>query len=490
MRKLRARVLAPRGRMWAGQWRECAAVLPSWLLAVLVLVPRVLLAADAPAVVGPSITTSLSRADAPAAISLPAGSLSGAAAEPATGLADSAALRATVFGTPPQNIAPMPARVPLQEIDISMPWAQPVPKVLWFDGRLRVFFSAQRKPAPLAIVIAGTGSSGNTAKMSILRGALYGAGYHVLTVPSPTFPGFIVSTSRTGVAGDLMQDGHDLYDALQRIIEHLPRHGPITDIDVLGFSLGGANAAVLKSIDAREGKLKIHRVVMINPPVSLFASINRQDKLFAQAIGPADQGLDNLYRRIYARLANYYRASNKVEIEDSDLLAAAGSVLRTDSDFTAAIALTFRLELVDVFFTGDLYARTGVVIDPAHPPGVEDSLEEIGRRLRGMTFSEYFNKVFVPYYTAHRPHATAESLQADNRLDIIGPALRDDEDYYAQTNRDDLILDQAELQWLESTLGRRIVVYDHGGHLGNLGEKHQVADMLEMLAGRWQGPGR
>jgi hypothetical protein len=32
---------------------------------------------------------------------------------PATGLADSAGLRATVFGTPPQDMAPMPSRVPL-----------------------------------------------------------------------------------------------------------------------------------------------------------------------------------------------------------------------------------------------------------------------------------------------------------------------------------------------------------------------------------------
>ena len=32
---------------------------------------------------------------------------------PATGLADPAALRATVFGTPPQDIAPLPAKVPV-----------------------------------------------------------------------------------------------------------------------------------------------------------------------------------------------------------------------------------------------------------------------------------------------------------------------------------------------------------------------------------------
>lgn len=407
--------------------------------------------------------------------------------DPATGLANSAALRATVFGTPPQDLAPMPDRVPLQEIDIGMPWARPVPKVLWFDRRLRVWFSAQHAPAPLAIVISGTGGGGNTAKLGTLRGALYGAGYSVLTVPSPTFPGFIVSASSTGVAGDLMQDGRDLYAALQRILDHLPRHAPFTDVDILGYSLGGANAAIVKSLDAGTHKLNIHRAVMINPPVSLFASINRLDRLFAQSIGPADAGLENLYRTLYTRLANQYRAANKVQIDDTDLLAAAGSVLRTDTDFSAAIALTFRLELVDMFFAGDLYAGTGVVLDPKHPPGVQDSLEAIGRKLRGKTFVEYFNEVLVPYYTARRPGTTLASLQADNRLDIIAETLRRDPDYYAQTNSDDVILDRGELDWLRSTLGSKLVIYDHGGHLGNLGERREIADLLAMLAGRWQG---
>jgi len=52
-----------------------------------------------------------------------------------------------------------------------------------------------------------------------------------------------------------------------------------------------------------------------------------------------------------------------------------------------------------------------------------------------------------------------------------------------------LILDQAELAWLKTTLGSKIAVYDHGGHLGNLGDRRQVSDMLDMLAGRWSGGG-
>jgi hypothetical protein len=406
---------------------------------------------------------------------------------PATGLADSAALRATVFGTPPQDIAPLPAQVPLLEMDIALPRARPVPAVFWFDRRLRVWLSAQTNPAPLAIVISGTGSDGNTAKLSTLRAVLYGAGYHVLTMPSPTFPGFIASASSTGVAGDLEQDGADMYSAIRAIIAHLPHKVRITDIDILGYSLGGANAAIIKSIDATQHKLNIHRAVMINPPVSLFATVGRLDKLYAITLGKGDAGIEQFYQQLYAALANLYRASDRVELDEDFLLGAAASVLKTDAQYSAAIALTFRIALSNVFFAGDLYSGAGVVVDPRHPPKVGDSLEQIAQTLRGKTFAEYFTRIFAPYYLRRRPGSTVQSLIAQNRLDVIGGALRGDPDYYAQTNDDDLILDKAELEWLKGTLGDRIVVYDHGGHLGNLGDRRQVADMLDMLAGRWKG---
>jgi hypothetical protein len=407
--------------------------------------------------------------------------------DPATGLPDSAALRATVFGTPPEDIAPLPAVVPLQEINIALPWARPLPAVLWFNRRLRVWFSAQDRPAPLAIVISGTGSGGNTAKLSLLRAVLYGAGYHVLTLPSPTHPGFIAAASSTGVAGDLMQDGRDLYATAQQIIAHLPRKVRITEIDVLGYSLGGAHAAVLKSIDAVEQRLKIRRAVMIDSPVSLFASMQRLDELFVLSIGTDEQGIDRFYRRLYARLANFYRMSDQVRLEDTDLFAALAATLHTDTDFSAAIALTFRIAMINVFYTGDLYAGTGVVTDPRHPPRPGDSTAAVIQRLLGKSFSDYFEQVFAPYYLAHRAGATRESLIAENHLDIIANALRTDPDYYAQANADDLILDHAELDWLRATLKSRIVIYDHGGHLGNLGERQQIADMLDMLGGRWSG---
>ena len=224
---------------------------------------------------------------------------------------------------------------------------------------------------------------------------------------------------------------------------------------------------------------------MINPPVSLYASMSRLDRLFGASIGPADEGIERLYRQIYAQLANLYRTSDGLPIDESSLLGAAALELNSDTELSAAIALSFRLTLTNMFFLGDLYARTGILVNPAHPPQPDDSLESTLQRLRAMPFSEYFSRVFTPYYLQRRDNATSETLIADNRLDIIGPQLRDDSDYYVQTNSDDLILDQPELQWLRETLGGRIVVYDHGGHLGSVGERQQIADMLDMLSGRW-----
>jgi hypothetical protein len=207
-------------------------------------------------------------------------------------------------------------------------------------------------------------------------------------------------------------------------------------------------------------------------------------------IGNSDADIELLYRRLYAQLANLYRASARLEIDEDFLLSAAATALKTDAEFSAAIALSFRIDLIDMFFVGDLYAKTGVVIDPEHPPKVGDSLDDMQRMLRDRPFADYFARVFAPYYLKRRPDATSASLIAANRLDIIGDALRADGDYYAQTSSDDLILDKRELAWLQDTLGSRIVVYDHGGHLGNLGDRQQVADMLEMLAGRWPKGGK
>jgi len=408
---------------------------------------------------------------------------------PAESLVTSSGLRATVFGPAPETLADLPENVPATELNLSIDGGMPVPDLFWFNRRLRVWYSAQPEPAPLAVVIAGTGGGGNTQNLSLLRRALYGAGYHVLTMPSPTFPGFTVSASSTGVPGDLKRDSLDLRRATRQILKALPDSVEIESLHVVGYSLGGAHAAFMKHLEeADEAPLGIERVVMINPPVNLFDAIARLDRLFSESIGDSDEDIERFYRRLYADLAMLYQHSEAFTLDANFLLGAAGRLLQSDEEFAAAIALSFRLALVNMFFAGDYYAESGVVIDPDDPPGVGDSLEESFRTLRNKPFSEYFERVFAPFYLEKSPDWTHKDLIAANSLTHLAETFEGNTDFYVQTNRDDLILDATELAWLEATFGDRSVIYDHGGHLGNIGSQHQVADMLDMLAGEWPQP--
>lgn len=409
---------------------------------------------------------------------------------PAAGLADSAALRATIVGPPPDRLAPLDSKVPLRELEIDIDGVDSVPDVYWFNRRLRVYFSPQPDAAPLAVVIAGTGGGANTAKLTLLRQALYGDGYHVLTLPSPTFPGFIAAASSTGVVGDLQQDGQDLHRAVSQIVRALEARHAFTEVVTLGYSLGGANAAMLKAIDDESGDLGIRRAVMINPPVSLFSSIRRLDRLLALSIGDDPNAFNRFYHDIYTEMARYYAVSDSISVDQGFLLEAASHLLESDRNLAAGIALSFRMSLVDVFFAGDLYSGSGVAVDPDNPPRRGDSLGEIFGQLRTQTFSTYFDRVFAPFYLERRPGATHESLIADNHLELIGERLRNNPDYYAQTNADELILDKTELDWLREVFGTRLVVYDNGGHLGSVGEQTQITDMLMMASGRFREDAR
>lgn len=165
-------------------------------------------------------------------------------------------LAATVVGTPPEVSAKLPELVPGKNTfrDAARIFAQrPVPPVLWYNGQglhYRVVY--QTRPAPLVILIAGTGSGADSQIMRTLARALYQGGFHVLCLPSPSVPDFQVSASETGVPGRLDQDSRDLYRAMKVIWKRLRHRIQVTGFYIAGFSLGAVDAAFVAALDERE----------------------------------------------------------------------------------------------------------------------------------------------------------------------------------------------------------------------------------------------
>jgi hypothetical protein len=79
------------------------------------------------------------------------------------------------------------------------------------------------------------------------------------------------------------------------------------------------------------------------------------------------------------------------------------------------------------------------------------------------------DELAIPYFVERAGgKQSVDELFAQANLYSQEAGLRDDPRIHVFTNRDDFILQQSDLAWLEQVLGPRITVFPAGGHLGNM----------------------
>ena len=118
---------------------------------------------------------------------------------------------ATVMEVPSIYQAELPAEVPTKTFRVTPFPDRVTPDEFWYDKGLTCSLVYQKKEAPLVFIIAGTGARYNSPKMINMQKALYQAGYHVISITSPTHMNFIINASSSMVPGHLVYDARDLY---------------------------------------------------------------------------------------------------------------------------------------------------------------------------------------------------------------------------------------------------------------------------------------
>jgi len=113
---------------------------------------------------------------------------------------------ATVIGTPSLYMPKLPKEVPTKELFLNVFPQHQIPDIFWYQSQLKYSLVYQDKKAPLIFIIAGTGANYNSAKMIEMQKAFYQAGFHVISLPSPTHMNFIVTASSSGAPGNIIAD--------------------------------------------------------------------------------------------------------------------------------------------------------------------------------------------------------------------------------------------------------------------------------------------
>jgi pimeloyl-ACP methyl ester carboxylesterase len=387
---------------------------------------------------------------------------------------------ATILGTPPQMKPELPKEVPSKELVLELIPELKKSDVFFYDNGLKCTFAYQDKKAPLVFLIAGTGSNHKTAKLDTMMKAFHKDGYHVVTMASPTHPNFIINASQSHIPGDLTDDAADLYRAMEAAWNKVKGDVEVSDFYLAGYSLGGTQAAFVAKLDEERKSFNFKKVLMVNPAVNLYESVLRIEGL-AEKIpgGPKKGGV--FFNQIMAKFVEVYEEGDYVELNGEFLYGAFKSGKFSQEDGAGMIAVVFRVASGAMIFTSDVMTNGGYVVPKNRVLKYNDDLTDYMRVSNHLSFLDYFNEYFYPYFQKKRPGLTKQGLIDAQGLKSIEGYLKGNPKFSAMTNENDFILSAEDRDYLRQLFGERTRIYPAGGHLGNLEYVENMAFMTDFF---------
>jgi pimeloyl-ACP methyl ester carboxylesterase len=384
---------------------------------------------------------------------------------------------ATILGTPAKLMPEFPASIPTRQLVLDVFPERKKPPVFFYDEGLRCTFAYQDRKAPLVFLIAGAGASDRSAKLMTMMKAFHQAGFHVITLPSPTHANFIVSASQSRIPGDLKEDSADLYRAMEIAWKQVEGDIEVSSFYLCGYSMGGTQAAFVAKLDDERRSFNFRKVLMINPAVSLYNSAGRIEELMKKIPGgPKKQGI--FFNRMMSKFTEFYRYGNYVAINDEFLYAIYMEKLFSQEETAGLIGLTYRINLAGMIFSSDVMTNSGYVVPKNRVLSSADSLSDYFLVSSHLSFYDYFNEYMLPYFQAQRPGLVRQAYIDSLSLRSIEVYLKSSDKFGAMINENDFILNRAEIDYLRQLFGDRAKVYPRGGHLGNLEYKENLAHMI------------
>jgi hypothetical protein len=145
------------------------------------------------------------------------------------------------------------------------------------------------------------------------------------------------------------------------------------------------------------------------------------------------------------------------------------------------IGIAFRIASGGMIFTSDVMTNGGYVVPKNRVLGSTDSLKDYMRVSNHLSFLDYFNEYFYPYFQNKRPGLTKEALIQSLGLKSIEGYLKGNPKFSAMTNENDFILSNDDRAYLKQLFGTQTTIYPVGGHLGNLEYVDNMKQMNDIL---------
>jgi len=249
-----------------------------------------------------------------------------------------------------------------------------------------------------------------------------------------------------------------------------------TKFYLTGYSIRATNAAFVSLLDEERKSFGFEKVLLLDPSVQLYNSISKLDRFIENIPGGVDN-FDVVFRKLVSRVSAKYRSATTVTFSPELVYAAVRDDPPTNEDLIALIGVSFRLASSSLIFTSDVMTNAGFIKPANEILATNTNLNEYLDVSLRVGLTDYFHEFMWPYFqrTKLTSALTREEFAQQQSLSSIAGYLRQEHKIGVVANRDDVILERREVEFLTDTFGARAKIYPTGGHLGNL-EQREVID--------------
>ncbi|MGL4980543.1 MAG: serine/threonine protein kinase [Fusobacteriaceae bacterium] len=382
----------------------------------------------------------------------------------------------TIVGSSNLMMEGVSKEIPVENYILKNYIGREIPENFWYQNGFKYSLVKQKEKAPLIFIIAGTGASYNSVRMNYFQRIFYDAGYNVISITSPVNMNFILNSSTDGLPTLLKNDSEDIYSVMEKAYNQVKDKIQVSDFYVMGYSLGAAQAAYTSYIDEKEKKFEFKRVYMVNPPVDMYKSGVKLDKLLDENIKGDKRNIGKLLDEVFEEISRQTKGAN-IQLSETVIYNLFKNKILSEEKMKSLIGLAFRVSSVDLNYVTDLISGSENYVKA--PVGKYESTFKYFKNIDFANFQDYLEKIALPYY--EKKGITEKEILEGVKINVIEDYLRDSSKIAVVTNKDDLILDIEDLDYLKDIFGERIIVFPKGGHSGNMYYGPNVKTMLNFL---------
>ena len=303
----------------------------------------------------------------------------------------------------------------------------------------------QKDPkSPLAIFYPSIGEGVNSHHTNVFAKLLYDQGYSVIIQGSHFHWEFVKSMPSGYKPGIPSQDSEQLRLLTLKIIDKIEKKYKynFSQKILVGTSFGALNTLFVAKKESENNTLDIDKFISINPPIELVYAMSKLDKNSEQW----DRNSENLKKKIAICAAKILQLLEMKESSD-DFQIKTFPFTEEEGMLITGFVLHQKL--------------TDLVCHIENIPLSKKSQEY--KYINNMNYQDYFRK-----YLLNDKLSDLKKLNYDTSLHSIANYLKHNNNYKIYHTLDDYFTDLNQLKALKSYSKNKLVLIDHGSHLGFL----------------------